>query len=95
VRARPVTSAPVPSVVHGGHRAGTEETIVLIDKGTLLQFLTDHGVDDDEVQQARPELPDEVDTDNDAELLKQLGIDVQKLLGKLGGLEDLGKKFAL
>jgi hypothetical protein len=65
-----------------------------IDKGTLLQFLTDHGYED-KAQKAKSELPDEVDTDNDSELLKRLGIDVQELLGKLGGLEDLGKKFAL
>ena len=67
---------------------------MLIDKGTLLQFLKDHG-DADTVQRAMSELPDEVDTDQDADLLKKLGIDVQALLGKLGGLEDLGKKFAL
>lgn len=67
---------------------------MLIDKGTLLQFLTDHG-DDDTVHRAKSELPDEVDTDKDAEVLQKLGIDVQALLSKLGGLEDLGKKFAL
>jgi hypothetical protein len=75
-------------------RAGTEVTTMLIDKGTLLQFLTDHG-DEGKAQQAKSELPDEVDTDKDSDLLQKLGIDVQELLGKLGGLEDLGKKFAL
>jgi hypothetical protein len=67
---------------------------LLIDKGTLLQFLKDHG-DEDTARRAESELPDEVDTDKHADLLKDLGIDTQKLLGKLGGLEDLGKKFAL
>jgi hypothetical protein len=65
-----------------------------IDKGTLLQFLTDHGYEE-EARKAKSELPDEVDTDNDSELLKKLGIDVEELLRKLGGFEDLGKKFAL
>jgi hypothetical protein len=66
-----------------------------IDKGTLVQFLTDHADEADAERARRSDLPDEIDTDADADALRALGIDVQQLITKLGGLDDLGKKFAL
>ena len=37
----------------------------------------------------------EIDTDADADALRGLGLDVGQLITKLGGFDDLGKKFAV
>ena len=55
-----------------------------IPKEQILEFLRSRG-DQDKAQQADGELPDQVDTDQHADLLSKYGIDVQDLLGKLGG----------
>jgi hypothetical protein len=57
---------------------------VQIDKSQILDLLRQQG-DDDKAQQADRELPQQVDTDQHADLLQKLGIDPQDLLGKLGG----------
>ncbi|WP_314194425.1 hypothetical protein [uncultured Arthrobacter sp.] len=59
-----------------------------IDKAQILEFLRSHG-DNDKAAQAETQLPDQVDTDQHAGLLSQLGINPADLLGKLpGGLGD-------
>jgi hypothetical protein len=52
-----------------------------IPKEQILQMLRDRG-DGDKAQQADQKLPDQVDTDQHGNLLKQIGIDP----GGLGGL---------
>jgi hypothetical protein len=59
-----------------------------IDKSQILEFLRSQG-DNDKAAQADTQLPDQVDTDQHAGLLSQLGINPADLLGKLpGGLGD-------
>jgi hypothetical protein len=56
-----------------------------IDKAQIIEFLKNRG-DQDKVQQAQSELPDQVDTDQHADLLGKFGVDPQDLLGGAGGL---------
>ncbi|MDQ0862770.1 hypothetical protein [Arthrobacter globiformis] len=59
-----------------------------IDKAQILEFLRSQG-DNDKAAQAETQLPDQVDTDQHAGLLSQLGINPADLLDKLpGGLGD-------
>lgn len=60
-----------------------------IDKQQILDFLQSQG-QGDKAQQAQSELPDKVDTDQHSDLLSKLGINVQDLLGQLGGGGGLG-----
>lgn len=55
-----------------------------IDKDQILQLLRSRG-QDDKAQQAEQELPGQVDTDQHAGLLSQLGLDPMELIGLLGG----------
>ncbi len=55
-----------------------------IDKSQIIEFLKSQG-QQDKAGQAEAELPDQVDTDRDANLLEKYGINPQELLGKLGG----------
>jgi hypothetical protein len=55
-----------------------------IPKEQILQFLQERG-DSDQAAQADQELPDQVDTDQDAGLLSKFGIDPQELISKFGG----------
>jgi hypothetical protein len=55
-----------------------------IPKEQILQLLRDRG-NHDQAQQADQQLPDQVDPEQHAGLLGQLGIDPGKLLGGLGG----------
>ena len=59
-----------------------------IDKSQILDLLRSQGKHD-EAGQAESQLPDQVDTDDDAHkgLLSSLGVD----LGSLGGLGGIGK----
>ncbi len=79
-----------------------------IDKQQIIEFLQKHGNpgspgdpgDPDKVIRAQTELPDQVDTDQHADLLGKFGINPQELLGKLGGSLDgspggLGGKLGL
>jgi hypothetical protein len=56
-----------------------------IDKEQILELLRSRG-DEQQAQQADSELPQQVDTDNDAGLLQKFGINPQDLLGEAGGL---------
>jgi hypothetical protein len=53
-------------------------------KEQILQFLQDRG-DSEQASQAEQELPDQVDTEQDAGLLSKFGIDPQELLSRFGG----------
>jgi hypothetical protein len=65
-----------------------KENTMQIDKSQILEFLRSQG-DNDKAAQAETQLPDQVDTDQHAGLLSQLGINPADLLGKLpGGLGD-------
>ena len=59
-----------------------------IDKNQILELLRSQG-DQDKASQAESELPDQVDTEQQAGLLSKLGINPADLLSKLpGGLGD-------
>jgi len=60
-----------------------------IDKQTVLDLIKQHG-NADQADQAQSELPDQVDTDQHADLLQKFGVNPQELLGKLGGGGGLG-----
>ena len=55
-----------------------------IPKDKIIELIRDRG-DQDQVQQAERELPDQVDPDQDADLLQRFGINPQELLSKIGG----------
>jgi hypothetical protein len=55
-----------------------------IPKDQILDALRDQGKDG-QVDQARQELPDQVDPEQHADLLQKFGLDPQDLIGKLGG----------
>jgi hypothetical protein len=59
-----------------------------IDKDQIIAFLQQRG-EHATADQAQQELPDQVDTDKDGDLLSKLGIDPSELLGGLsGGMTD-------
>jgi hypothetical protein len=64
-----------------------------IPKDQILEFLRSRG-EDDKASQAEGELPDQVDTDQHADLLQKYGIDPQDLISKLGG-SGIGDKLGL
>jgi hypothetical protein len=55
-----------------------------LDKDQIIEFLRSRG-DQDKAEQANQELPQQVDTEQHAGLLDQLGINVEDLLGGAGG----------
>ena len=56
-----------------------------IDKAQIIEMLRQQGKND-QADQADQELPDQVDTDQHANLLQQFGLDPQELIQKfLGG----------
>jgi hypothetical protein len=55
-----------------------------IPKEKVLELLEEQGKRD-QVEQARQELPEQVDPESDSGLLAKYGIDPQDLLGKFGG----------
>ncbi|HEX8930925.1 MAG TPA: hypothetical protein VGA45_18585 [Actinomycetota bacterium] len=62
-----------------------------LDKNQILDFLREQG-NSDQVSQAEQELPDQVDTDQHADLLQRFGINPQELLQKFmgrGGIPSL------
>jgi hypothetical protein len=61
---------------------------VQIDKSTILDLLRERG-QQDQANQAEQELPDQVDTDQDAGLLQRFGVDPQELLQRFTGGEGL------
>jgi hypothetical protein len=64
-----------------------------IPKDQILDFLRSRG-ENDKASQAEGELPDQVDTDQHADLLQKYGIDPQDLISKLGG-SGIGDKLGL
>jgi hypothetical protein len=63
---------------------------VQLDKNTILDFLREQG-QQDQASQAEQELPDQVDTDRDGNLLQKFGIDPQALIQKVMGGGGLPK----
>jgi hypothetical protein len=61
-----------------------ERSIMEIPKEKILDLLREQGKDD-QVDQARQELPDQVDPDRDSGLLQKFGLEPQDVLSKLGG----------
>ena len=61
-----------------------------LDKNTILDFLREQG-QGDQASQAEQELPDQVDTDQDANLLQKFGIDPQALIQRFMGGGGLPK----
>ncbi len=59
-----------------------------IPKDKILTMLEEEGKGD-QVDQAKQELPDQVDTEQHADLLQKLGLDPQELLGKLADIPGL------
>jgi hypothetical protein len=55
-----------------------------IPKDKILELLQQQGKSD-QVDQARQELPEQVDPESDSGLLAKFGIDPQDLIGKFGG----------
>ena len=55
-----------------------------IPKDKILEMLQQQGKGD-QVDRAKQELPDQVDTDQHANLLQKFGLNPQDLLSKLGG----------
>ncbi|MFD4420229.1 hypothetical protein ACFWN7_01845 [Agromyces sp. NPDC058484] len=51
-----------------------------IQKQQVIDFLKNRG-DDEKARQAESDLPDQVDTDQDAGMLRQLGVDPKMLAG--------------
>ena len=56
-----------------------------IDKQQIIELLRSRG-DTDKADRAEQELPDQVDTEEHANILERLGIDPSDLLGGLGGM---------
>jgi hypothetical protein len=67
-----------------------ETGIVQLDKNMILDLLRERG-QQDQASQAEQQLPDQVDTDRDAGLLQQFGLDPQELLQKFAGGGGLPK----
>jgi len=63
---------------------------VQLDKNMILDLLRERG-QQDQASQADQELPDQVDTDQHANLLQKFGLDPQELIQKFtgGGLPKL------
>ena len=55
-----------------------------INKDQIIQLLESQG-NHDQAQQARQQLPDQVDTDQHSDLLHKFGLNPQDLLSRLGG----------
>jgi uncharacterized protein YidB (DUF937 family) len=55
-----------------------------IPKDKIVEMLQHQGKDD-QVDQAKQELPDQVDTDQHSDLLQKFGLNPQELLSKFGG----------
>ncbi len=55
-----------------------------IPKDKVIELIKEHG-QADQADQARQELPDQVDPDRDSGLLAKFGLKPEHVLGKLGG----------
>ena len=54
---------------------------MMLQRQEIIEMLVDNG-DMGTARQAETQLPEEVDSDKDSELLRQLGIDVEYLLSR-------------
>jgi hypothetical protein len=52
-----------------------------IDKQQVVELLRERG-DNDKAEQAKQQLPDQVDTEEHSDLLSQVGVEPQELLAK-------------
>jgi hypothetical protein len=59
-----------------------------IDKDTVVNMIRERG-DDAKAGQAERELPDQVDTDQHADMLERFGVNPQELIGKMTGGRDI------
>jgi hypothetical protein len=59
-----------------------------LDKSTIIDFLRQRG-DDQNADRADQELPDQVDTEQDAGLLERFGLDPAELMSRFTGGRDL------
>ena len=59
-----------------------------IDKDTVVSMIRERG-DDAKAGQAERELPDQVDTDQHADVLERFGVNPQELIGKMTGGRDI------
>jgi hypothetical protein len=73
-----------------GHAHFRKETFVQLDKSMILDLLRERG-QQDQASQADQELPDQVDTDQHANLLQKFGLDPQELIQKFTGGGGLPK----
>ena len=83
---RPVVAGQPPAVMTPRQRRPS----VQLDKNMILDLLRERG-QQDQASQAEQQLPDQVDTDRDAGLLQQFGLDPQELLQKFAGGGGLPK----
>ena len=60
-----------------------------IPKDKILELIKEQGKSD-HVDQARQELPDQVDPERDSGLLQKFGLEPQDVLSKIGGGGGLG-----
>jgi hypothetical protein len=85
-------AASQPTAATGSARRSCSEgnTLVNISKDQIVQLLESQG-NHDHAQQAKQQLPDQIDTDNaqHAGLLSKFGLDTSKLGGLLGGLGNV------
>ena len=58
-----------------------------IDKESVLKLIRERG-DDEQAKRAESELPDRIDTDRDAGLLQQFGVELEDLTGGILGRGD-------
>lgn len=63
-----------------------------IDKQQIVDMLKDRG-DHDKADQAQADLPEQVDTDQHSDKLRELGVDAKDLMGGAGG--SMGDKIGL
>jgi hypothetical protein len=59
-----------------------------LDKSQILDLLREQG-QHDQADRAANELPDQVDTDQHADILQRFGIDPQALISRLTGGRDI------
>jgi hypothetical protein len=83
---RPMVAGQTPAVMTPRQRRPS----VQLDKNMILDLLRERG-QQDQASQAEQQLPDQVDTDRDAGLLQQFGLDPQELLQKFAGGGGLPK----
>jgi hypothetical protein len=72
------------ATIYARQRKQQKGIVVNIDKDQIIQFLKDKG-QDQQADEAARELPDQVDTDQHADLLARHGVDLKDLTERFGG----------